>query len=375
MSTSLKSIDPLGEALHFLRMTGVFYCRSELSEPFGLALPAFDSCMMFHVVTAGQCWLRVDGAEDCLLRPGDLALVPHGEGHSLLSDRDAAAQGLFDLPRELISERYEVLRHGGGGTAATAICGVVRFDHPAAEQLLRLLPRWIKVDAWSSPEMEWIQSTLRFITAEARELRAGGETVITRLADILVIQSIRSWLAEDPAAHTGWLGALRNREIGRAIALIHRNPEQSWSVESLAKAVGLSRSAFSARFTELVGEPVMRYATRWKINSAMLLLRENDAPLAAVANRLGYDSEAAFNRAFKRFTGMTPGAARRARPVGGAAADAAATQSAALAQGSSAVPRAVPATPQPTPRAARSAASRPRARKRRDRAPSPRNRR
>jgi AraC-like DNA-binding protein len=153
-------------------------------------------------------------------------------------------------------------------------------------------------------------------------------------------------------------------------------------VESLAKAVGLSRSAFSARFTELVGEPVMRYATRWKINSAMLQLRENDAPLAAVANRLGYDSEAAFNRAFKRFTGMTPGAARRARPVGGAAADAAATQSAALAQGSSAlpressaVPRAVPATPQPTPRAARSAASRPRARKRRDRAPSPRNRR
>jgi AraC-like DNA-binding protein len=316
--------------------------------------------MMFHVVTAGQCWLRVDGAEDCLLRPGDLALVPHGEGHRLLSDRDVGADGLFDLPRELISDRYEVLRHGGGGAAATAICGVVRFDHPAAEQLLRVLPRRIKVDAWSSPEMEWIQSTLRFITAEARELRAGGETVITRLADILVIQSIRAWLAEDPTAQTGWLGALRNREIGRAIALIHRNPAANWTVALLAKEVGLSRSAFSARFTELVREPAMRYATRWKMNIATLWLRENDAPLATIASRLGYDSEAAFNRAFKRFVGTTPGAARRAHTASASAPASAVT--------------AVSATT-PAPRAARSAAAPRRARKRRGRAPSPRNRR
>ena len=195
MSNPWKPVDPLGEALHFLRMTGVFYCRSEFTAPWGLALPPFPSCMMFHVVTSGQCWLEVDGAERCQLRPGDLALVPHGAGHRLVSDDDVRPERLFDLPRELISDRYEVLRHGGGGDAATVICGVVRFDHPAAEQLLRLLPRRIKVDAWSSPETEWIQSTLRFITAEARELRAGGETVITRLADILVIQSIRSWLA------------------------------------------------------------------------------------------------------------------------------------------------------------------------------------
>jgi AraC-like DNA-binding protein len=309
------TIDPLGEALHFLRMSGVFYCRSEFTAPWGLALPPFAACMMFHVVTAGDCWLEVEGADGCALRVGDLALVPHGKGHRLVSGPDAKLEALFDLPRELISDRYEILRHGGGGAPTNVICGVVRFDHPAAAQLLRLLPPRIKVDAWRSPEAEWIQSTLRFITAEARELRAGGETVITRLADILVIQAIRSWIAEDAAAQTGWLGALRNKQIGRAIALIHRDPGADWTVESLANEVGMSRSAFAARFTELVGEPAMQYVTRWKMGTALMWLKENDAPLSDLAARIGYDSEAAFNRAFKRVVGTTPGAVRRAQAL------------------------------------------------------------
>jgi AraC-like DNA-binding protein len=311
MSIPATAVDPLGEALHFLRMNGVFYCRSEFTAPWGLTLPRFESCMMFHVVTAGEAWLRVDGADDCLLRPGDLALVPHGEGHRLLSDLRARSAKLFDLPHELLSDRYELLRHGGGGAPTTVICGVVRFDHPAAAQLLTLLPRRIKIDAWSSPETEWIQSTLRFITAEARELRPGGETVITRLADILVIQAIRAWLADDAAAQTGWLGALRDAQIGRAIALIHRNPGGSWTLESLAKAVGMSRSAFAARFTALVGEPAIQYLARWKMNTALEWLKENDGPLGELARSLGYESEAAFNRAFRRIVGTTPGAARR----------------------------------------------------------------
>jgi len=309
--TIAANADPLGEALHHLRMSGVFYCRSEFTAPWGLELPPFEACMMFHVVTAGESWLRVDGADDCLLRPGDLALVPHGEGHQLLSDPSARSAALFDLPRRLLSERYELLEHGGGGPASTVICGVVRFDHPAAAQLLALLPRRITVDVWRSPEAEWIQSTLRFITAEARELRAGGETVITRLADILVIQAIRSWLASEAATHTGWLGALRDPQIGRAVALIHRTPGDNWKLESLAKAVGMSRSAFAARFTALVGEPAIQYLTRWKMNAARAWLSANDAPLGELARNLGYESEAAFNRAFRRVVGTTPGAARR----------------------------------------------------------------
>jgi AraC-like DNA-binding protein len=292
-------------------MSGLFYCRSEFTAPWALALPAFEACMMFHVVIAGQCELEVDGADPCLLRPGDLALVPHGEGHRLIGQPGAPAAALFDLPRELVSDRYEILQHGGGGTPTTVVCGVVRFDHPAAHHLIRLLPRLISVDAWNAPEIEWIQSTLRFMAAEAMELRPGGETVITRLADILVIQAIRAWIARDPAAQTGWLGALRDKQIGRAIALVHRDPAFPWTLASLAVKAGMSRSAFAARFTQLVGEPAMHYVTRWKMHTALMWLREDDTPLGELAGRLGYESEAAFSRAFKRFNGVSPGTARR----------------------------------------------------------------
>ena len=305
-------VDPLGEALHFLRMSGTFYCRSEFTAPWALELPPLASCLMLHVVTAGRCRLEVAGAEPRLLQPGDLALVPHGAGHRMASEPGIPAAKLFDLPRELVSERYEILRHGGGGAGTSIICGAVRFDHPAAHHLVKLLPKLICIEASSSPQMDWdwIQSTLRFMAAEARELRPGGETVITRLADILVIQAIRSWIAQDPAEQTGWLGALQDKQIGRAISLIHRDPARPWTVASLAAEAAMSRSAFAARFTELVGEPAMHYVARWRMQIALTWLKEEDAGLGALASRLGYQSEAAFSRAFKRVIGVSPGAVR-----------------------------------------------------------------
>jgi AraC-like DNA-binding protein len=149
------------------------------------------------------------------------------------------------------------------------------------------------------------------MSAEARELRPGGETVITRLADVLVIHAIRSWIAQDGAAQTGWLGALRDKQIGRIVSLIHREPERPWSLESLASEAAMSRSAFAARFTELVGEPAMRYVTRWRMNIALTRLKENKTTVGDLSRRLGYDSEAAFSRAFKRYIGISPGAARQ----------------------------------------------------------------
>jgi AraC-like DNA-binding protein len=276
---------------------------------------------MFHVVLSGECRVQADGAEDRRLRPGELALVPHGDGHRLASAPGAAGAKLFELPRERVSDRYEILRQGGGGALTHLVCGAVRFDHPAAQRLVRLLPASIIVEAWGSPHADWIRSTLQLMAAEARELRPGGETVVTRLADVLVIQAIRSWIAADPAAKSGWFGALQDRQIGRALTLIHRDPARAWTLEDLAEQVSMSRSAFSARFHELVGEPAMHYLARWRMNTALTWLREDDAPLAALAGRLGYQSEAAFSRAFKRFVGVSPGAVRRR-------ADAVATRSA-----------------------------------------------
>jgi AraC-like DNA-binding protein len=303
--------DPLGEALHFLRMSGTFYCRSELTAPWALALPAMKGCLSFHVVTSGLCWLETEGAEPQRLERGDLALVPHGAGHRLSSEPGTPAPRLDQLRHEKVSERYAILRHGGGGVATSLVCGAVRFDHPAAQHLITLLPALIHVEASTSPQMDWMQSTLRLMAAEAKELRPGGETVITRLADILVIQAIRSWIERDPAAQTGWLGALQDRQIGRAIALIHREPARPWTVATLANEVSMSRSAFAARFTKLVDEPAMHYLARWRMHVAMNWLKEESAPLGEVASRLGYQSEAAFSRAFKRFLGVAPGALRR----------------------------------------------------------------
>lgn len=303
--------DPLAEALHLLRMSGIFYVRSEFTAPWGLALPPLEDFLSFHVVTQGECWLEVPGAEAKRLRQGDLALIPHGAGHRLLGVRGTKAAKLFDLPHEHISERYAILRHGGGGAACTLICGTVRFDHPAARTVIAQLPKVIAVDG-ANASLSFMHEMLRFMAAEARALRPGSEEVITRLADILVIQAIRAWIEEEPAANTGFLGALRDEKIGRAIALMHRFPERDWTLATLASEVAMSRSAFAARFTELTGEPAMHYLAKWRMQVATAMLREDaNAGVGEVAERLGYQSEAAFSRAFKRFTGHSPGAARR----------------------------------------------------------------
>jgi AraC-like DNA-binding protein len=301
--------DPLGEALHLVRMNGAFYCRSELTAPWGLTLPPMPAYMWFHVVTAGGVWLETDEADATFLRPGDFALVSHGQGHRLRSEPGAAAPDILELERELLSDRYEILRHGEGGEPTTLICGAVRFDHQAARNLVEILPATIHIEASSSTD--WMQSALRLMAVEAEELRAGGEAVITRLADILVVQAIRAWIETDPAARTGWLGALQDRQIGRALSLIHRDPAQAWTVASLADEVAMSRSAFAARFTDLVGEPAMRYVARWRMHLALSALREEGATAAELADRLSYRSEAAFNRAFKRIIGVSPGAIKR----------------------------------------------------------------
>lgn len=303
--------DALGEALHFLRMNGTLYSRSEFTAPWGLELPAFKNRLMFHVVMSGRCWLELDGQESQFLQPGDFALVPHGEGHKLLSAPGVPTGHLYDVPSQMLSERYEVLTQDGGGEPISMICGVIQFEHPAAHQLIQLLPKLIFIEAWRSPHQDWIQSTLRFMAAEAKELKPGGETVMTRLADILVIQAIRSWIDEDPAAQTGWLGALKDKRIGYAILLMQRSPEKAWTVESLAEAVNMSRSAFAARFKTLVGESPLQYLTRWRMNMALTRLKEEKIAMGHLAEQLGYQSEAAFSRAFKRYIGVSPGEARR----------------------------------------------------------------
>jgi AraC-like DNA-binding protein len=303
--------DPLGEALHILRMNGAYYCRSELRAPWGFTQPPMPGYIWFHAVISGRASVETEGSAVIWMEPGDLALVPHGEGHRLRSEPGVPVPDVLDLGLESVSDRYDVLRVGEGGPLTNMICGAVRFDHPAAEKLVEILPETIHIEASNSGRSEWIHSALGLMAAEARELRPGGEAVMTRLADILLIQAIRSWIDADPAAQTGWFGALRDPYVGRAIVGIHRDPARPWTVASLADEAAMSRSAFAARFAELVGEPPVQYVTRWRMQVAHAALRDDGTTVSELADRLGYRSEAAFARAFKRVTGVAPGAVKR----------------------------------------------------------------
>ena len=303
--------DPLAETLGVLRMNGAYYCRSELTAPWGMALFAMPGYLWFHVVVSGRILLETDGSPGVWLEAGDLALVPRGTGHRLRSEAGAAAPDILELGLERVSDRYEVLRHGGGGAPTTLVCGAVRFEHPAARRLVEVLPDVIRVAASDPLQADWTQATLRLMAAEARELRPGGEAAMTRLADVLVIQALRAWLDADPAARTGWLGALRDPDLGGAIAAVHRDPARTWSVAALAHGAAMSRSAFAARFAELVGEPPMQYVTRVRMQLAHDALRTERTTAGELAGRFGYRSEAAFARAFKRTMGVPPGAVKR----------------------------------------------------------------
>lgn len=303
--------DPLGETLHSFRLEGVVYARSHLTAPWGVAMPPMPNCLMFHIVTTGECRLEFDDGESALLRPGEFALIPRGEGHVIKHAKGARTVNFFDLPIERISPRYEVLTYGGGGEDTTLICGAVRIDHPAARDLVELLPSLIHIKTWDTPSAEWMHSTLRLMAAEATTRQPGGETIVTRLADILVIQAIRTWLVEHPESRIGWLGALSDERVGPALLLVHREPSKDWTVGSLAESVSMSRSAFSARFSELVGESAMQYVTRWRMHVAGTWLRDTDMTAAECGAKLGYNSEAAFSRAFKRVMGMPPGEWKR----------------------------------------------------------------
>ncbi|WP_026337757.1 AraC family transcriptional regulator [Teredinibacter turnerae] len=303
--------DPLGEILYQLRMDGSLYAQSYLSAPWGVEMPELPGKMMFHIITQGQCWLHVEAGEPVLLRQGSLVLVPHGRGHRVMDAPGSPVEKLFDLPIQRITDRYEELHYGGGGASTHLTCCVMSFDPLTGRQLIPHLPDYLHIDSWDTDVDSWLQTTLRFIAREAREQKPGGQTIIANLADILVIQAIRAWLDSTEETSAGWLAALRDKYIGSALAAIHREPERNWTVDTLAREVGLSRSGFSARFSELVGESAKRYITHWRMQLARSKLLESGISMGELADQLGYHSEAAFCRAFKRVIGVSPGSIKK----------------------------------------------------------------
>ena len=299
--------DVLADVLDSLKLRGRIFCRCDLSAPWALRFAAGDFAH-FHVVERGTGWLRVQGRADAVaLQSGDLLLVMPGHGNQLSDNPATPSIPVGELVAESESGIAAVLRHGGGGDRVNLICGAFDFSSPSAKSFLSVLPAWILVPNAERPGNEWLDATMRFVTRETHHPVMGAATVITSLIVVLFVEAIRTWLKEQPEGAAGWLGALRDPSIGTALGLIHKTPDKRWTVPALSAAVGLSRSPFAAKFTALVGQSPMAYLKRWRLQLAATLLREEGVTLTNVAERLGYESTAAFSRAFTREFGTSPG--------------------------------------------------------------------
>src|SRR5215469_4713655 len=304
-----RALDVLSDVLGLLRLRGQVYCRTQLTAPWGLIFSADQA--QFHVVERGSFLLQPDGSRETIaVSEGDLVLLPHGRGHRLLSSPDSKAVPIkvaIGVQRE---GPLTPITYGGGGARTDLVCGRFGFDLRLAGSILAGLPPVLHIRGSQGRPVEWLELIVRFLRAEARSATPGRNVALARLVDLLFVEAIRHWLATSDARPTGWMGALRDPRIGVALVRMHAEPQRDWDMESLATEVGMSRSSFAQHFGDLVGEPPSKYLTRWRMYLAARLLRVPGTTVGQVANRVGYDSEAAFSRVFKRYMRVAPAAFR-----------------------------------------------------------------
>jgi AraC-like DNA-binding protein len=267
----------------------------------------------FHIVSAGSCWLEAQGWPGRTeLKAGDFVILPRADRHVLRDTPDGGYRSLIEVFQNNPLAPNGSLRSGETGPYTRLICGGVQFDNVRTNPLLGALPPLIHVKGGDEGGARWLHLTVQHVIEELDSKHLGIQPVVGRLADILFIGAVRSHIEQSlVSAETGWFAALRDPQIGRSIALLHRDPSNPWTVDSLAETVGLSRSAFASKFTHLVGEPPLRYLTNVRLDAAAKRLRTTNDKLLAVAAGAGYDSPAAFTRAFERRLGVSPGEYRR----------------------------------------------------------------
>ena len=290
--------DVLTDWLREIDTNAVVLCRSSMPAPWGMRISAREG-VMFHIVTEGSCWLRQQGAGPLELLKGDLVLLPQGLDHEVVATPEDETE-----PLERFLSRPSFPANGNPMT--TLICGVYMADVELAHPMLLALPPVMHFSSETVRAKPSLSSTLALLTQEIEAPSPGSETLVQHLFDVLFVYIVRAWSEEGPAQRRGWLSALKEPSLSKAMARIHAEPAKTWTVESLAQEAGLSRAAFARRFAEQVGEPPLAYLTRWRMMVASRLLNSSGASLAEVAERVGYESEFAFSRAFKRSRGVAP---------------------------------------------------------------------
>lgn len=309
-------------------MTGAVFLDVEFTAPWCIGEPAgVEVCVehmpdaqhvvIYHLVTEGRCEVALADEAPQSAQAGDLIIIPGGEAHALGSDLSGPRVDGAPLVFQRSPDEAPRVRYGGGGAVTQLVCGYLACESALFDTILATLPRLMIVNMRDGPSGQWLTSSIQFSLAECAAPKAGAGTVLAKLSELMFVEAIRRHIESLPPEQQGWLAGLRDRFVGKALALMHSKPAHAWTVDDLASSVGLSRSALAERFTALIGQPPMQYLTRWRLQLAADLLRNSRRAISAIAAAVGYDSEAAFSRAFKRELGAAPAAWRRAAPPSG----------------------------------------------------------
>ena len=318
------STDVLSDVLRAVRLTGAVYYSVDASAPFAAealparevapyVMPGVEHILEYHLVARGTCWSGIVGEEPMRLEEGDIVVFPQGDAHVMSSSPGLRGASAAELHRRRAGTQlpFTVREGSPGGPPTELICGFLGWDRRPFNPLLATLPRILRVSTREGGG--WLEALARLAVTESTSARTGSETVLARASELMFVEVIRRYLAALAPEQTGWLAGLRDPFVGRALGALHDRPAKAWTVESLAKEAALSRSALAERFTHLIGEAPMQYLTRWRMQLAATLLRSRNVSVFEAAMEVGYASEAAFSRAFKKVVGVPPAAWREHR--------------------------------------------------------------
>jgi AraC-like DNA-binding protein len=320
-------MDVLSDVLRAVRFTGVIFFERNNQAPWvgvspcsatiaGNVMPHAQHVINFHALVAGTCWAAIVGGEGLgvHLNAGDIVIFPMGDANVLSSAPGMRGEPDPALYARPCDRQLPIVTHynGGGGESCQLVCGYFGCDARPFNPLLEALPRVFHAQM-SADGQSWLANMLRVAAEEAEVGGAGSETMLAKLAELMFVEVVRKYIAALPDGSANWLSGLRDRHVGQAMRLIHGQPVRQWTLDSLAHEVGLSRSAFADRFTHFAGVSPMHYLTRWRMQLATRHLENPSASIAQVAAEVGYESEAAFNRAFKKHVGAPPATWRRGR--------------------------------------------------------------